>query len=45
MILDDYLDQLDESKKTSYVKVTRKTKIYRAIGQLSTKLAKDTPGF
>jgi len=41
-MLDDYLEQLDESKKTSYVKVTRQTKIDRAIGSLSTKLAKET---
>jgi len=41
-ILDDYLDHLNESKKTSFVKVTRQTKIDRAIGQLATKLAKET---
>ena len=41
-ILDRYLDDLSEAKKTSYVKVTRQTKIDRAIGQLSTKLAKET---
>lgn len=46
--LDDYLDFLEElhsveeSKKTSFVKVTRQTKIDRAIGALSTKLAKET---
>lgn len=41
--LDDYLDNLNEgtSKKTSFVKVTRQTKIDRAIGALSTKLAKE----
>ena len=39
--LDDYLDELEESKKTSFVKVTRQTKIDRAIGALSTKLAKE----
>lgn len=41
-ILDKYLENLEEAKKTSYVKVTRQTKIDRAIGQLSTKLAKET---
>lgn len=41
-MLDDYLDHLQEAKKTSYVKVTRQTKIDRAIGQLATKLAKET---
>lgn len=40
-ILDDYLEELNETKKTSYVKVTRQTKIDRAIGQLATKLAKE----
>lgn len=39
--LDEYLDDLTESKKTSFVKVTRQTKIDRAIGALSTKLAKE----
>lgn len=33
---------INETKKTSYVKVTRQTKIDRAIGQLATKLAKET---
>ena len=42
-MLDDYLDDLNESsKKTSFVKVTRQTKIDRAIGSLATKLAKET---
>ncbi|MCF8019892.1 MAG: hypothetical protein K9L62_10875 [Vallitaleaceae bacterium] len=40
--LDDYLEDLNETKKTSYVKVTRQTKIDRALGQLATKLAKET---
>jgi hypothetical protein len=39
--LDDYLDELTESKKTSFVKVTRQTKIDRAIGALATKMAKE----
>lgn len=39
--LDDYLDGLEESKKTSFVKVTRQTKIDRAIGSLATKMAKE----
>ena len=40
--IDDYLESLDESsKKTSFVKVTRQTKIDRAIGALATKLAKE----
>lgn len=44
--LDKYLkileeEQLEESKKTSFVKVTRQTKIDRAIGALATKLAKE----
>lgn len=38
-LIDDYLERLDETKKTSFVKVTRQTKIDRAIGQLATKLA------
>jgi hypothetical protein len=41
-ILDDYLEELSKPKKTSFIKVTRQTKIDRAIGQLSTKLAKET---
>lgn len=40
-ILGDYLDELEESKKTSFIKVTRQTKIDRAIGALSTKIAKE----
>lgn len=39
--LDKYLETLKESKKTSFIKVTRQTKIERAIGALSTKLAKE----
>lgn len=40
-ILDEYLDDIQEaSKKTSFVKVTRQTKIDRAVGSLATKLAK-----
>jgi len=44
--LDKYLqiledEQLEEGKKTSFVKVTRQTKIDRAIGALATKLAKE----
>lgn len=45
-LIDEYLSELDEkgvgeSKKTSFVKVTRQTKIDRAIGALATKLAKE----
>lgn len=40
-LLDEYLEELNESKKTSFIKVTRQTKIDRAIGALSTKLAKE----
>ncbi|MHA1866642.1 MAG: hypothetical protein ACTSXD_01090 [Candidatus Heimdallarchaeaceae archaeon] len=40
-IVDEYLAHLDESKKTSFVKVTRQTKIDRAIGALATKMAKE----
>jgi len=44
--LDQYLeeiqDEMYESKKTSFIKVTRQTKIDRAIGSLATKLAKET---
>ena len=41
-LLDDYLEELEESsKKTSYAKITRQTKVDRAIGALSTKLAKE----
>lgn len=45
--LDDYLDRLMEdivlseaSKKTTFTKITRQTKIDRAIGSLATRLAK-----
>jgi len=41
-LLDQYLEDLQEAgKKTSFVKVTRQTKIDRAIGALATKLAKE----
>jgi hypothetical protein len=40
-LLDDYLEELEESKKTSFIKVTRQTKVDRAIGALATKLAKE----
>lgn len=40
-ILDEYLDDMQEGKNTSFIKVTRQTKIERAIGSLSTKLAKE----
>lgn len=40
-LIDEYLEDLSESKKTSYTKVTRQTKIDRAIGALATKLAKE----
>lgn len=40
--LDEYLEDIQEAgKKTSFIKVTRQTKIDRAIGALSTKLAKE----
>jgi ribosomal protein S17 len=44
--IDKYLEtiqeeELDESKKTSFIKVTRQTKIDRTIGSLATKLAKE----
>jgi len=42
LLLDDYLESLQEvSKRTSITRVTRQTKIDRAIGQLSTKYAKE----
>lgn len=34
-VLDDYLDHIQEGKKTTITKVTRQTKIARAMGQLS----------
>ena len=46
-MIDDYLDQLLNekrnriAKKTTYTKVTRQTKIDRALGALATKLAKE----
>jgi hypothetical protein len=42
-ILEQYFDILQEagSKKTSFAKITRQTKIDRAIGALATKLAKE----
>jgi hypothetical protein len=36
------LQEAGNSKKTTYAKVTRQTKIDRAIGSLATKLAKET---
>ena len=39
--IDEYLDDIQEGKSTSFVKVTRQTKIDRAIGSLATKLAKE----
>lgn len=40
-LVEQYLEEIQEdSKKTSFVKVTRQTKIDRAIGSLATKLAK-----
>ena len=46
-VVDDMLDFLDEatakkSKRTTITKVTRQTKIDRAIGSLATKFAKET---
>ena len=35
MILDDYLEEIQEAKKTTVTKVTRKAKISRAMGQLA----------
>jgi hypothetical protein len=35
-------DLMQETKKTSFIKVTRQTKIDRAIGSLATKLAKES---
>jgi hypothetical protein len=42
-ILEQYFDYLQEegAKKTSFAKITRQTKIDRAIGALATKLAKE----
>lgn len=45
-MIDDYLDEIINekqriAKKTTYTKVTRQTKIDRAIGALATKLAKE----
>lgn len=45
-LIDEYLDrlidfdELQETKKTTFTKITRQTKIDRAIGSLSTSLAK-----
>jgi len=39
-ILDNYLHDLNEAKKTSITKTTRKAKIKRATGQLATLQAK-----
>ena len=49
-LIDQYLDFIQDgddlkegtSKKTSFAKITRQTKIDRAIGSLATKLAKET---
>lgn len=42
--IDDYLDQIlneaGKSKKTTFTKITRQTKIDRALGSLATRLAK-----
>lgn len=35
IVLDDYLDKIQEAKKTSVTKITRQTKIARALGQLA----------
>ena len=42
-IVEMYLEQLlnEAGKKTSFIKVTRQTKVDRAIGALATKLAKE----
>jgi hypothetical protein len=45
-LLDKYLQELEQieeagGKKTSFAKITRQTKIDRAIGSLATKLAKE----
>ena len=40
-ILNEYLENIQEGMKTSFIKVTRQTKIDRAIGSMSTKLAKE----
>lgn len=40
-LIDKYLEELEEGKATSFIKVTRQTKIERAIGSLATKLAKE----
>ncbi len=40
-LVQDYLDSLEEGKRTSRVVVTRATKIKRAIGQLASKEAKE----
>jgi hypothetical protein len=40
-ILQKYLDELQEGKRTSITRVTRETKIKRATGQLASKEAKD----
>ncbi len=39
-MLDSYLHDLQEGKRTSVSKITRKTKIKRATGQLSTAAAR-----
>ncbi len=40
--LQNYLDNLEEGKRTSRTVVTRATKIKRAIGQLASKEAKES---
>lgn len=40
-LFQQYLDNIEEGKKTSRVVITRQTKIKRAIGQLASKEAKN----
>jgi len=40
-LLQRYLDNIEEGKKTSRIVVTRQTKIKRAIGQLASREAKE----
>jgi len=39
--VDEYLEEIQEGMKTSFINVTRQTNIDRAIGSMSTKLAKE----
>jgi hypothetical protein len=39
-LLNDYLDSLDESKRTTISKITRQTKVKKATGQLSSIMAR-----